>query len=196
MTRLTRLALAGVLIFTTTPSAHAQQPENRLSVSVGVGTLPELAESMGHVLGTVFTGASYSTEVRGTPVAGGIQYERFLSPRIALLGTAGMQRIRRDAFVGSEPRGTLTSTYTHALAGFNVHYLRGQRAGLYSGASAGLGLRSESFDGQDGAEPGRDTLVGLQVTALGMRVRRPLGAFVELGVGYRGMVAAGLSYEF
>ncbi len=190
------LVIVGMLLIAASP-AYGQQPTSRLSVGLGVGSAPVWMDLVTDVLTTVVTLGSYKTENRSGLGAITAQYERFLNDRFAVLGAAGVERISRDVIVDGDPRGTLGSTWAHAMGGAALHYLRGGALGLYSNAAVGVALNRDSAE-IEGSPSSTESEIrpAFQLTLLGMRLGRRFGPFLEIGAGYRGVVVFGASYDF
>lgn len=187
---------AFALLMLTAGPVLAQQPVSRVSVGVGGLTVPDMIEITTDIARTVVSVGTYTTDNHRSTGAIGAQYERFVVGRLAVVGAVGIQRIERDLLVRESPAGTLSSTYTHLIGGLSFHYVRGRILGLYSGLAGGFATHTERADATGGAATETEVLPALHVTLLGLRVSRPVGGFIELGGGYRGLIALGLSYEF
>jgi len=192
-----RLIIGVLSLLLLLPTSALAQDHSRISFGVGGGTVPDWLDLVSNALLTVGTVGKYKTEVKSEPVAVLIQYDRFVTDRISLLGAVGGQSISRNLLSGSEVRGDMKSTYGHLMAGASFHYLRGEVIGLYSSLAGGLAVNWDEANYVD--EPSTsDTraLPAFQITPIGMRVGKSVGAFLELGFGYRGMAILGLSYDF
>lgn len=196
--KLSRLfvVVVGLLVLAPAP-VLGQQPTQRVSIGVGVGTIPDWMNVFSNVLQAVGTLGTYQTVTRSEPMTILAQYEHFLDNRFALLGATGLQRISRDVIVTGDPKGTLDSTYGHLMGGAAIHFRRNQTLSLYSNVAGGIALNHDTakITGSPSTTES-EVLPAFQVTLLGLRVGQPFGAFLELGAGYRGMVVLGASYEF
>ena len=74
---------------------------------------------------------------------------------------------------------------------------------MYSGLGAGYAFGKTTFKLGDALEfkntnndNSKINYFTFHVTALGFRVGKKLAAFAELGVGYKGIINGGLSYQF
>lgn len=189
-------ALLIILAVSASP-ARGQEAKSRVAVGLGLLTAPDWMDIFSDVVLTSLSLGTYQTEKRSSIGALGLQYERFVRGPVALVGAGGFQRTTRDLFSNDDPRGKLTSTYAHLMGGAALHYHRGRTLGLYTNAAVGLALNHDSAE-VEGEPHASDSRVrpAFQVTLLGIRAGGPIGAFMELGVGYRGTLVLGLSYDF
>ncbi|MFZ1687760.1 MAG: hypothetical protein WAU70_10080 [Flavobacteriales bacterium] len=78
----------------------------------------------------------------------------------------------------------------------NYYWLKRRESfSLYSGAHIGVSTFNSTSDGGSAVSKSK-TLLAYQLNAIGMRFGKGLGAFVELGYGYHGIVNAGASVVF
>lgn len=82
------------------------------------------------------------------------------------------------------------------MVGAECHYLNKKWVSLYSGLSIGGFLWRERLDNKDGSNKSLDGFVAFQVNAIGIRVGKRFGGFLELGFGNNGIVNGGLSVKF
>lgn len=191
------IAVLGISLMAPAPAAaQDMQSPNRVSIGFGGGTIPDLIDIFSSVLTNMVPG-TYRTDTSTSPAAISVEYNRFLSPRFSVLGSGGVQRISRDVYRDGVRSGKMSSTYTHLMGGAAVHYRRGTYLDLYSNLAGGLAINHDSAN-VTGSEPRSETrpLPAFQATLLGIRAGAPVGAFLEIGAGYRGMVVFGVSYDF
>lgn len=107
----------------------------------------------------------------------------------------------RDWLVNDKSAGRDSSTaYTIAVE-TDYRYISKPVFQMYSGVGLGLAIVKTDFTlGPDLMLKGKNGestqyFTG-QLTALGFRVGKTLAGFAELGFGYKGIVNAGLSYQF
>jgi outer membrane scaffolding protein for murein synthesis (MipA/OmpV family) len=194
MPSLRPLLAIGLLLLAATP-ARGQQPESRLSIGLGLASVPNWVDGIVQELRTGLSSGSYETKSRFGLGAITVQYERFLSRRFTLLGAAGLEYIRRDV-VDDDRSGDLSSTWAHAMVGVAFHH-RSETLSLYSNLAAGIAGARETTDLEGGPEETASaTVPAFQITLLGMRLERRFAPFLELGLGFRGTLVLGASYDF
>lgn len=140
----------------------------------------------------------------GSPVyAGSLKY--FIGNRVSLDVSIGAQLIAgRDTChcISSPATATPSSVFdfrTHALtAGIGMTYCYGSHGPwqLYCGAALGLSVLTERDHYLDNTDTSVSNLKFTgQVTLFGLRYGHALGAYAEVGYGYKGLLCAGLSYQ-
>ncbi len=94
---------------------------------------------------------------------------------------------KNDAMIGHR-----THSYYSVGIGSEYHYLNKNFIQLYSGGVIGGTLTKINTKGDI------DNYYGFnfQLNVIGLRIGKKLAATLELGVGYKGIVNAGLSYQF
>ncbi len=75
-------------------------------------------------------------------------------------------------------------------------YIRTGMIDFYGNVSAGVNVASEKETAMGKSTSDTYYNFAFQVNPVGLRVGRRLGAFAELGLGYKGYVNAGVSYRF
>ncbi|MFN8261978.1 MAG: hypothetical protein U0T07_00470 [Chitinophagales bacterium] len=82
------------------------------------------------------------------------------------------------------------------MIGAECHYLNKKWVSLYSGLAIGGFLWQNRVDNKDGINKTVDGYVAFQVNALGIRVGKRFGGFLELGFGNSGIINGGFSIKF
>ena len=106
------------------------------------------------------------------------------------------QTIKEDVLENSVKTGDVSNRYLTIGFGTEYHYVHKDWFQMYSGASIAYTSQNADFTTSSDIEDTNDSYFNFQVNAVGLRFGKALGGFVELGVGYRGYVNAGLSYQF
>jgi len=85
------------------------------------------------------------------------------------------------------------------LAHAHYHWLQKGILDLYSGAGGGICFNQKKDSRNDFRNVKNNrfqTGFAYQLTPLGLRIGKRPGGFIELGYGYKGLIAAGFSYRF
>ena len=202
MKKVCLLALAVMMAF---PGVRAQdesvdEPKNEIGVMYGVGS----ASNVISVFGAVFTfSAGKQTNFWG-PV--GVEYYHHVSRVVSLGAVATYAGCKWDRPFKQEV--TLNSRYISVMPSVKFNWLRKKRFGMYSAVSAGVMLASigntdrvkkEGEGSTSDSSKARDETecaFMFQATAVGAEVGGACRGFLELGVGEKGIVCAGLRYRF
>lgn len=187
-------------------SAHAESTsdqrnsQNELYVSLGFGSIQGLALAFGDALGVALAG---NTEVLSARLIGplAIGYGRYLTPRWTIglmfnvLHYTSTSTSTVGPTAGSDVRRTQGDIFT-LMARTNIRWVNRHHAQLYSGLAFG-GVYASLYDVVPDSTR-HSTLTGwaAQIDLLGLRVGHDIGAFVELGFGFNGLVAGGISGKF
>lgn len=83
-----------------------------------------------------------------------------------------------------------------AAAELDYHWVMRPGFQLYSGAGFGLRIRRGKYTDSDATDAVTKVLPAFHLNALGLRVGKKVGFFAELGIGYKGFLAAGVNAQF
>lgn len=186
--------------------AHAQSApdagsnHNELYISWGIGSIQEIGLTLGSAIGVAFSDGTETVDV-GSTGAIGIGYSRNLTPR----WTFGLMLnfLRYSSTVNSTvsvmPDKRLSQTRDDILtlmARTDIRWVNARYLQLYSSLAFG-GAYDDSYQvTSDGVMHSTFTGWAAQVNLLGLRIGHDFGAFVELGFGFNGLVAGGVSDRF
>lgn len=81
-------------------------------------------------------------------------------------------------------------------AELDYHWIMRPGLQLYSGAGLGLRVRRGTYADEAETDTMTKVLPTFHLNALGVRVGGKVGFFAELGVGYKGLLAAGINAQF
>jgi opacity protein-like surface antigen len=154
-------------------------------IAFGVPILPvqEIATGISAIITDVLGQRVDDIKARG---AFSLAYRYFPSRRWGVGVTGVYQRI--DVNYKNPPAKSTFNTIT-VLANGQYSYIIKPRFDLYSRLGAGIC----SFNQSAGAGDSNDTVFAFQVTAIGIRAGGVFNSFIELGVGYEGIIHAGFS---
>jgi hypothetical protein len=131
-------------------------------------------------------------------------YKYFVTNKLALSISVGTQALsgRDTCNCAAFPPGSSLALYNFNANALTittgltwVYYSKGLLE-AYGGAEAGVSILKENDRYSDNTVSSVNAYkFNTQVTLAGLRYGRALGAVVELGFGYRGLLSAGLSYQ-
>ena len=168
-------------MFSFIPFSHAQRGKSEISVAYGLYSAYSLVD---HATPTrpAYTNSSG---------VGMLNYKYYLKKNITIGMAIGYENI---SSWGSWLSFTPEFTYTY----FDNPHDR-IRVKMYGGASIGLTVFDDFFVYRDiyshHADESGAKVTG-QITPFGIRIGRKLGGFMELGLGYKGLVNFGAAYRF
>lgn len=160
--------------------------------------------STSSVMGTIsdiviagFTGGHQ--ERRNTSWSGNIHlgYKYAFTERIVAGLSYAYVKSAGGLFINDQKEGTVENIYNTFAAEFEYRYIARDNFKLYSVLGAGITPYKEKFVGNNGnKEVNNDTHFNFQVSAIGVKIGKPVGVFTELGFGYKGILSAGLFANF
>ena len=172
---------------------------NELAGSYGIITTNQMFNVLKDIASVVFTFGNYDKE--NTDYSGGwfLAYKYAPNDNILLSITGGIDGAKGDLVDNDVKYGEFKTTYTSAIVGFDYRYLNKDFIQLYSGVGAGVTLCKNSGTQSGSGETDvswDDPYFNFQVNLLGVRVGKALAGFAEFGLGYKGIINAGISYQF
>jgi hypothetical protein len=211
-----RLAAAAVILCLglTARPAHADDTattepdkQNELSLSYGVITLQDfvvlfevIAEDVtGAIINGIImreggSGVTYTRTTTGTYGAIGAGYNHYLSPRWSVGALFNYEGFTRTLNFSNGDTAQARDDFFALMARTDFRWVNAHSLQLYSGIGLGASyIHSYEVHGSDS----KSTLSWSgQINLLGIRVGHNFGAFAELGFGWNGLLAAGLSGKF
>ena len=184
-------ALALGTLLASSALAQSTPKQNELFLSVGDAGLIFAIEDVVVAVGTLGN-VTYGAQEGGYQIAGG--YQRRLGTWASAGVTASWAGARKTVHVHGTPYGKVERRLLTLMAEGRAHWLRRRSVELYSGIALGVAQMGDDLSSL--SEEGDLTTLGFHVTALGMRVGRDVGGFLELGAGFNGFLKAGLSGRF
>jgi hypothetical protein len=182
-----------ILVIISGVSANAQEFKNEISFSMGVATFPDMAEVASEAALVIGLFGLVTQELEDASPAYVINYRHFTNEHLSIGLTFNYQRHKvahyslRDYTFTSEVR-----FYTF-MARADYTYFRSDLWQLYSGCGLGVCIIRETAAEIDTEQ---DFWFAFHVNAFGVRVGKRVAGFIELGFGYNGIAAAGLTAAF
>jgi hypothetical protein len=171
-------------------------PKHNIYGGYGVGTIPDMA-NMFEGLASVMVTLGYS-QIKDKNYSGSffIGYSNNLTEQFALDLKVGYQSYTSIIYNSGIKVGNQNDNYYTFIAGFNIQYSNKNFFRTYSGLDVGIFFdhQKEIYNGKE-KEKNR-TYLGYQVTVFGLRAGGNVGGFIELGIGYMGILSGGISAMF
>lgn len=195
----TTILIAIALVLSISKINAQEKGTSEISIGYGLATNNQIIDALGEAftypvtLGTV----KYTDEKSSNAIHIGYKYA--LIDKLMVGATVTYEKNSKtvnanDAKIGSET----ANIYTFAIEG-NYRYVSKESFQMYSGLGLGYTNSAQKFDSIDTNASNRNESTGnfnFQVTALGFRFGKKIGFFTELGLGYKGILNAGISYQF
>ena len=165
---------------------------NAISVNVGYYSVENILTSLSGIL-FAFDPDTHETSTFTAPTVG-VRYMRTISPVI----TAGCA-LHYSAFIRNAVReadnATSKQNCNNIALSAEIRFTYLRRGILKMYGSVGLGVSYWNIV-EKNVEPQHGPFFNFNISPLGLRIGRQVGGFVELGLGYRGLVAAGFDIRF
>lgn len=186
--------------------AFAQSPsfgKNELDLSYGLITAPQFIDVWKDILVTTFSFGTYQQENKHYTGGLFLTYKYALKDRWLLGFTAGYDGASGDLLnKDGNFKGDYVTSYVSTIASVDYRYLMRDKVQLYSGIGVGATLLSDKSKAINPDTNSEETDINnqvffdFQINLIGVRVGKALAGFAELGVGYKGIINAGISYQF
>jgi hypothetical protein len=190
------LLILGAFLFSS--AGLAQQRVHDLSFQYGFLSIDQANDIFKDAVSVVTgLGNFYKEDVKysGVPF---LTYHYSANSRFGFGGTAGYYSLRGNLVAegGGAVAGDFRESDYIAAAELDYHWIMRPGFQVYSGAGFGLRLRSGTY--ANGVETDKMTKVlpTFHLNAVGFRYGRKVAVFGELGVGYKGILAAGIDAQF
>ena len=187
------LALAALVL---TQAGLAQDRRHDFSLGYGVLSGDQLADIVTGVLTIVITMGTFAKDdmtFTGVPF---LTYHYSSNSRFGFGAAVGGYSSQGVLLVLGEPVGEFKERSVFGAVELDYHWVMKPGFQLYSGAGFGIRHRRGTYSDADDTETYNKILPTFHLNALGLRFGRTVGAFLELGVGYKGMLSAGLNAQF
>ncbi len=173
---------------------QAQECKNDVSFGLGAFTYPDMAETGRDVGGFIgLAGIVRSESTRDGP-AFILSYGRLVREDVKLSFSFGFQKFNVDLYALDYKWATVNFSYYTFMVRGDYTWYRKSWTSLYSGAAAGLSVVTEESEGE--SQDDTEYYLAFQVNAIGVRLGNRVAGFVELGLGYSGILSAGITATF
>ena len=190
-----------IILFVMTMHNAMAQSEGTNEFKVGYGAFSsiqflDLASDL-TITGATAGNLAYDNKKFSNTLYG--SYKHALNDNIMLGATFAYERIEDDAKSGKNIIGKRDSKNYTAAVEADYYYMSDTFIRMYSGLGLGYSFNNQKFRSSDPDYKNQDDNLShfnFHVNAFGIRVGNALGVFAEVGFGYKGIVNAGLSYQF
>lgn len=183
------------------------QGTSELNISLGVATVEDFrsatTDAATSLVTSVITGEKLTHKDGSSQMAFTLHYSYAIKDRWMLGTSLAYQNIKGNLFLDGEKSGYSHSAVYSLGVESNYRYISKPKFQMYSGLGAGYAFGKTTFKLGDELEfknTNKDTskinYMTYHLTALGFRVGKKLAVFAELGVGYKGIINGGMSYQF
>lgn len=200
-TSLTSFVLA-LILFLPVSSLNAQdrkvdfnsnQGEFEINAGYGIATLPDFINIFSSVLGAALVpGAVERIDGKGLGNYF-IQLNYYLTDRMAVGLEMSYAQYQTTFIMNSGGSNAYQSKYITPMILGKYNWLNRPSFKMYSSAAAGLSLYTGVGETSGNS---KESHLGFQLTPIGIRAGNKVAFFAELGFGYQGMVAGGISVKF
>ncbi|QZT38975.1 hypothetical protein K5X82_08770 [Halosquirtibacter xylanolyticus] len=197
MKELIIMILVAIFSLITQKSIGQEKGTNEFNVNIGAFTSNDIFNIASDVATTTITGGLIrSNTTKSTPQVG-ITYRHAVADRWMVFTDVSYQKFKTEYTTADIKSGDITQHFITAGLGTDYRYISNGFIQVYSGASVAYSVILDQDNMQkDKQDMDRSGQWNFQVNALGLRVGGDLAAFLELGVGYKGVVNLGVSYQF
>jgi hypothetical protein len=182
-----------------TPAAAAAVERSGDELRAGVGAAPvqTLLELFTDIATAAVTLGTLEPSTESKHPAAFIEYAKPMGERSRMLVHFNVNSYEKEYTVEStgDLAGKVSDTFYTLMFGAKHYYVRSEGFGLYLDAMAGLSMLRSTTD-IDEVETDDGFLLAYQVTPLGMRIGGAVALDLAVGLGYKGILTAGLGYEF
>jgi hypothetical protein len=203
--------LCGLLFCTFTNNLHAQTNldlKHELYAGYGQGSVPQFGISFGFIIGNALgnaiangiitrlggTGVTYTEKITGTgSISMGYNYYPARRWSIGLQGV--FERVNDRLEFSNGNAGISRVDVISGMVRTDFRWINKPGFKFYSGAAIG-GAAYHYYDVDDSSNSDRDFGVAFAVTPLGLRFGKNIGIFLEGGIGWDGLIKAGISGRF
>ena len=185
-----------LILLLTSQLAFTQR--NSLSVGYGVVTIDQITSSFATAISGAFTGAS-TTNIKSTGAIS-LTYHRFHTSKRVGFGVAFVYD-RLTADIENSSGTKISSSTTQALtlaAEGKFKYNKGEKFNIYGLLGAGYTLGKVNYDPppSSGDDNNDYNHFNFQVTPAGLQYGGAVKGFLELGIGYKGILHGGVQFNF
>jgi hypothetical protein len=167
----------------------SQVPKNEVYASYGTGSVQQLSIVFSNIIILPFIGADFTIESPIGPITAG--YKRNLSEHFSI-GIEGSYTQFNQEYTILQSKYKVDNTFTTVMVSSKYCYNPKNSVQFYSGLSLG----GSNFNQKDSVQSANSTLFAFQLNAIGVRFGTRFAGFIELGMGYSGILNAGVSVKF
>lgn len=175
---------------------------NSVSIGYGIVTTDQFITAFSGALAGAFTGTFMGGTVTNTKSTGAIalSYHRFNATNRVGVGLA-LVYDKLSADIVNSTKTKISSSSTQAITAAvegKFKYNKGDHFNIYGLLGAGYTFNRTSYDPppSSGKDSFDNSHFNFQVTPIGVQFGSAVKGFIELGIGYKGLVSGGLQFNF
>ena len=172
---------------------------SQINVGYGMASTPEIIDAFTGILSYPASLGIISASNLKSTGAMHINYKFAIENKWILGVTTGFSDTTQDISVNNAVIGEQKYRALTFAIESDYRYISNPSFQIYSGLGAGITINKGEFEPNSTKETSihdNSSYFNYKVTALGLRVGKKLAGFLELGFGYKGIVSAGISYQF
>lgn len=170
---------------------------NEVYAGVGLLTTNMLLNLGSEILVTGFSAGHVTyPNSKGIPTIG-IGYKIAPADRWMVSFDTYYEASKSEVFFDDVPNGNVRYSYLTLGLGTDYHYVSGSWFQMYSGLGIAYSFENARYDGSNNdIQDTKHSYINFHLNALGFRFGKAFAVFAEVGFGYKGLLHAGLSYQF
>lgn len=173
-----------------------QQSRHEITLGYGIGTTSEFIDALTDIIvWGITTGTTSSDDTYSGAFHVGYKYR--LTERFSLGGTFIYENGKSDAYFNDVKTGEFKNNYYTIAAEGKIKYLNKSNFSLYGLLGAGATIYEQKYKASDNTTDDNSNVhINFQLTPIGIQFGKNIGAFAELGCGYKGIISAGIFARF
>lgn len=175
-------------------------PKHHIYGGYGFGTLPDWGNAFADAIGNInFNTSTFGPREGKSKNPTGcfyIGYNHSLTNNFAIDVKVSYQKYYDMKLYAGSEYDKIDDHYYAIMTGFRINYSNTGFTQLYSGLNLGLFIWDKKREYSGRKSESNINYLGYQITALGIRTGGMVGGFIELGIGYTGILSGGLSVQF
>lgn len=170
---------------------------NEVYAGVGLITTNMILNLGSEVLVTGFSAGHITyPNSKGIPAIG-IGYKIAPADRWMVSFDAYYESSKSEVFFDDVKNGNVRYSYLTLGLGTDFHYVSTSWFQMYSGLGIAYSFENGRYDGSNtDIQDNKHNYINFHLNALGFRFGKAFAGFAEIGFGYKGLLHAGLSYQF
>lgn len=182
--------------------------KNEIYAGYGVASVPQIGVSIGFVIGNALgnaivngivmkfggVGVTYTEKITGSGAIS-LGYNYYPKQRWSIGVQGVFERVSDHLTFSNGNSGVSRVDFYTAMVRTDFRWINKPGFKLYSGGAIG-GYSSKYYEVGDPSTEDRETNLAWAITPLGLRFGKNFGVYVEAGLGWDGLVKAGISGRF
>ena len=177
------------------PAGFGQTRRHDLSLSYGVLSSDQLTDIFEDIVTIVLTFGTFGKtdqEFTGVPF---LTYHYSSNSRFGFGAAIGGYDSSGHLQFAGDDVGTFKEKNYIAAVELDYHWIMKPSFQMYSGAGVGVRYRKGTYETTE-SDTVSKVLPAFHLNALGIRFGRKIGFFLEMGIGYKGLLSGGVNAQF